>query len=176
MSKQNKGDKLIPNGTDGTVPNHTITSDTVGPIAIDQQAIVHNPKTCKAIFEEGMASGLFDTCKNAAQVNALISKIKNGGKTPTPYFVSEVSHAYTLTETGWVKRSDAEAHADVEITHVHLNDGSVAGIRLKGRPVFSVQYHPEAGPGPFDSRYLFDRFVDHMQASIEQRLKSTRNA
>jgi carbamoyl-phosphate synthase small subunit len=75
-----------------------------------------------------------------------------------------------------VKRSDAEAHADVEITHVHLNDGSVAGIRLKGRPVFSVQYHPEAGPGPFDSRYLFDRFVDHMQASIEQRLKSTRNA
>ncbi len=63
-----------------------------------------------------------------------------------------------------VKRDDAEAHEEVEITHVHLNDGSVAGIRLKKRPVFSVQYHPEAGPGPLDSRYLFDRFVENMKA------------
>lgn len=65
-----------------------------------------------------------------------------------------------------VERSDAEGHAEVEITHVHLNDGSVAGFRIKGRPVFSVQYHPEAGPGPLDSRYLFDRFVDNMRAQI----------
>ena len=62
-----------------------------------------------------------------------------------------------------VKRADAEKNAAVEITHVHLNDGSVAGIRLKDRPVFSVQYHPEAGPGPYDSRYLFDRFVQLMR-------------
>lgn len=70
-----------------------------------------------------------------------------------------------------VNRTDAEGHSDVEITHVHLNDGSVAGIRLRGRPVFSVQYHPEAGPGPFDSRYLFDRFVDLM-TSRERHLSS----
>jgi len=45
-----------------------------------------------------------------------------------------------------------------EITHVNLNDGVVEGIRSRDTPVFSVQYHPEAGPGPHDARYLFDEF------------------
>ena len=48
-------------------------------------------------------------------------------------------------------------------THVSLFDGSNAGIRLEGKPVFSVQYHPEASPGPRDSRYLFERFVGMMR-------------
>lgn len=48
-------------------------------------------------------------------------------------------------------------------THVHLNDGTVAGFELKGRPVFAVQYHPEASPGPHDAGYLFDRFVHEMR-------------
>jgi carbamoyl-phosphate synthase small subunit len=52
--------------------------------------------------------------------------------------------------------------ADVEVTHVSLFDGSNEGIRVKGKPVFSVQYHPEASPGPQDSHYLFHRFVDLM--------------
>ncbi|MEK6701398.1 MAG: glutamine-hydrolyzing carbamoyl-phosphate synthase small subunit [Planctomycetota bacterium] len=50
-------------------------------------------------------------------------------------------------------------------THVHLNDGTLAGFRLKDRPVFSVQYHPEASPGPHDAGYLFDQFVDAMRES-----------
>jgi carbamoyl-phosphate synthase small subunit len=49
---------------------------------------------------------------------------------------------------------------DVEVTHVNLNDDSIEGIRLKNQPVFSVQYHPEATPGPHDSRYLFDEFIE----------------
>jgi carbamoyl-phosphate synthase small subunit len=53
----------------------------------------------------------------------------------------------------------------VEITHVNLNDESIEGIRIKGKKAFSVQYHPEATPGPHDSRYLFDDFIDIIQKS-----------
>jgi carbamoyl-phosphate synthase small subunit len=52
----------------------------------------------------------------------------------------------------------------IEITHVNLNDQSIEGIRVKGKPAFSVQYHPEATPGPHDSRYLFDEFIAMIRA------------
>jgi len=63
-----------------------------------------------------------------------------------------------------INREDTEAHDEIEITHVHLNDNTVAGIRMKNRPVFSVQYHPEASPGPHDASYLFDQFFDLIKA------------
>ncbi|MDY8134395.1 glutamine-hydrolyzing carbamoyl-phosphate synthase small subunit [Aquimarina sp. 2201CG5-10] len=62
-----------------------------------------------------------------------------------------------------INREDAEKHPDVEITHVHLNDHTVAGIRLKSKNCFSVQYHPEASPGPNDSIYLFDQFIENIK-------------
>lgn len=61
-----------------------------------------------------------------------------------------------------VDRQSLEAHDEVELTHVHLNDDSVAGMRFKEKDVFSVQYHPESSPGPNDSRYLFDEFIDKL--------------
>jgi carbamoyl-phosphate synthase small subunit len=51
----------------------------------------------------------------------------------------------------------------IEITHINLNDHSIEGIRIKGKKAFSVQYHPEATPGPHDSRYLFDEFIEMMK-------------
>jgi carbamoyl-phosphate synthase small subunit len=54
----------------------------------------------------------------------------------------------------------------IEITHVNLNDQSIEGIRIKGKPAFSVQYHPESTPGPHDSRYLFDEFISMIKADL----------
>ncbi|WP_296385717.1 glutamine-hydrolyzing carbamoyl-phosphate synthase small subunit [Winogradskyella sp.] len=62
-----------------------------------------------------------------------------------------------------ISREETEANANVEITHVHLNDNTVAGIKLKDKNCFSVQYHPEASPGPNDSVYLFDQFIENIK-------------
>ncbi|MGP1991024.1 glutamine-hydrolyzing carbamoyl-phosphate synthase small subunit [Zobellia laminariae] len=59
-----------------------------------------------------------------------------------------------------VNRKETEANENLEITHVHLNDKTVAGIRMKDKDVFSVQYHPEASAGPHDAEYLFDQFYE----------------
>ncbi|MBW1296941.1 glutamine-hydrolyzing carbamoyl-phosphate synthase small subunit [Aquimarina litoralis] len=67
-----------------------------------------------------------------------------------------------------INREETEGNPDVEITHVHLNDDTVAGIRLKNKNCFSVQYHPEASPGPNDSIYLFDQFINNIKnAKVE---------
>ena len=67
----------------------------------------------------------------------------------------------TTQNHGFGVDPEAIKNADhIEITHVNLNDNSIEGIRVKGKPAFSVQYHPESTPGPHDSRYLFDDFIN----------------
>jgi carbamoyl-phosphate synthase small subunit len=64
-----------------------------------------------------------------------------------------------------VNKEQLENHPDFELTHVHLNDGTVAGMKMKSKNCFSVQYHPEASPGPHDSSYLFDEFIENIKTS-----------
>ena len=61
-----------------------------------------------------------------------------------------------------VNKEELDANPEMEITHLHLNDGTVAGMRVKNKNCFSVQYHPEASPGPHDSSYLFDQFIENL--------------
>lgn len=72
----------------------------------------------------------------------------------------------TTQNHGFGVNPDAVKKADhIEVTHVNLNDQSIEGIRIKGKPAFSVQYHPESTPGPHDSRYLFDEFIGMINQS-----------
>lgn len=64
-----------------------------------------------------------------------------------------------------ISKESTNENENIAVTHIHLNDQTVAGIELKNKPVFSVQYHPEASAGPHDSRYLFDQFVENMKTN-----------
>jgi len=68
--------------------------------------------------------------------------------------ITSQNHGFAVSE------KEIEKNAEVEVTHLHLNDSTIMGIRLKNKQAFSVQYHPEASPGPHDSQYLFDQFVE----------------
>ncbi|MBI3521258.1 MAG: glutamine-hydrolyzing carbamoyl-phosphate synthase small subunit [Bacteroidetes bacterium] len=73
--------------------------------------------------------------------------------------ITSQNHGFT------VNAEDIAKNPEIEITHVNLNDNTIEGIRIKNKPVFSVQYHPEACPGPLDARYLFDDFVNNIKIS-----------
>lgn len=73
----------------------------------------------------------------------------------------------TTQNHGFAVDPKAIAASDtVEITHVNLNDASIEGIRIRNKPAFSVQYHPESTPGPYDSRYLFDDFFNMIRENM----------
>ena len=61
-----------------------------------------------------------------------------------------------------IKTEDVEKHPNVEATHINLNDKTIEGIKINDKNAFSVQFHPESSPGPHDSRYLFDHFIELM--------------
>jgi carbamoyl-phosphate synthase small subunit len=69
--------------------------------------------------------------------------------------ITSQNHGFTVKESEVFQKNDT-----IEVTHRNLNDETIEGIKMKNQPAFSVQYHPEANPGPHDSKYLFDDFVN----------------
>jgi carbamoyl-phosphate synthase small subunit len=70
-----------------------------------------------------------------------------------------------------ISKEEVEKSENVEVTHVNLNDHSIEGIKVKNKKAFSVQYHPEAAPGPNDSRYLFDQFIAYIKNDVRQEVE-----
>jgi len=71
--------------------------------------------------------------------------------------ITSQNHGFVIT------KESVTTNAEITVTHQHLNDGTIAGISINNRPIFSVQFHPEASAGPHDSRYLFDQFITNMK-------------
>lgn len=126
--------------------------------------------TVKKILESGKP--LFGICLGH-QLLALANGISTfkmhhghrGLNHPVKNIITGKSEITTQNHGFGINPEEVRNNQDVEITHVNLNDGSIEGIRLKNKKAFSVQYHPEATPGPHDSRYLFDDFVELMKRS-----------
>ena len=85
---------------------------------------------------------------------------------PVKNLVTGKSEITTQNHGFGVDPEAVKSSSKVEVTHVNLNDGSIEGIRVKNKPAFSVQYHPEATPGPHDSRYLFDDFISMVEKAM----------
>jgi len=130
----------------------------------DPEPLVEAIETTKEILASGKP--LFGICLGH-QVLALANgvstfKMHNGHRGINHPVLNLISKRGEITSQNHgfaVSKEEVLAHEALEITHEHLNDQTVAGIRLKDKPAFSVQYHPEASPGPHDSRYLFDEFI-----------------
>ncbi|MFN8353818.1 MAG: glutamine-hydrolyzing carbamoyl-phosphate synthase small subunit [Spirosomataceae bacterium] len=131
----------------------------------DPAAMPYAVETVKALLATGKP--LFGICLGH-QILALASGISTykmhhghrGLNHPVKNLLTGLCEITSQNHGFAVSPDEIEAHPNVEVTHINLNDQTIEGIRRNDLPAFSVQYHPEASPGPHDSRYLFTQFVE----------------
>jgi carbamoyl-phosphate synthase small subunit len=148
-------------------PNGVFLSNGPG----DPAAVSYAPRTVRAIAERGVP--IFGICLGhqilGLTFGAQTEKMPyghRGGNHP----VKELSTGRVLITSqnhGFAVSGDADSipgAPELEVTHVNLNDKTVEGLRHRSKPIFAVQYHPEAAPGPHDARPLFDEFLETVRS------------
>ena len=146
----------------------------------DPEAVGHALESIRGVV--GAGTPVFGICLGhqliARAFGAETYKLKyghRGGNHPVRR-LADGAVEITAQNHGFAVRGEGEeipGAPELRVTHLNLNDGTVEGLEHRERPVFSVQYHPEAAPGPHDSRYLFDRFVDEMARAAAGPAKET---
>ena len=131
----------------------------------DPAAVTYLPETIKSLLGD---VPIFGICMG----HQLLGTAVGGSTHKLPFGHHGGNHPIKELATGRVEITSQNHNycvsldgvEGVEVTHVNLNDGTLAGFRCTDVPAFGIQYHPEAGPGPHDSRYLFARFAELMDA------------
>ncbi|GAB2702623.1 glutamine-hydrolyzing carbamoyl-phosphate synthase small subunit [Paenibacillus thermoaerophilus] len=180
---------LTKRGCDVVVVPHDTTADQIRRLAPDgillsngpgdPKDVPHAVQTVRELLGE---YPLFGICLGhqlfALACGADTTKLKfghRGGNHPVKdlrtnrCFITSQNHGYTVLE-------ESIAATELEVTHINNNDRTIEGLRHKKYPAFSVQYHPEASPGPFDSSYLFDEFMELIERTKEERKGLPRQA
>lgn len=147
-------------------PDGYFISNGPGDPAVTTEAV----KSVEAILQ--VEKPMFGICMGhqiLAQANGIPTyKMHNGHRGLNHPVKNLITGLSEVTSQNHGFAVDAEAiknNPNVEITHINLNDNTIEGIRIKNKPAFSVQYHPESSPGPHDSEYLFDLFVEMLEKS-----------
>ncbi len=138
----------------------------------DPDAVPDAPEKIRSVSDAGVP--VFGICLGLQ----LIAKAFGGRTFKLPYGHRGGNHPVVKLDTGTVEITSqnhgfavlgssetVDGAAELRVSHVNLNDGTIEGLTHGSRAVFAVQYHPESAPGPHDSRYLFDRFAEAMRTT-----------